>query len=344
MQNGGKAREGPPGEDCDERVAGSAFRLALVAATLIAAAPATASAQTDFPRRAIKFVVPIPPGNMLDSMPRIVGEKLSVRWGQPVIVENRPGAASNLGTEAVFKAEPDGYTLLVAPPGPLVVSQHVYAKLGFDPASFVPVSTLIQFPFILVVNAKATVATLPAFIAHGKANPGKVSFGSAGVSSTPHLQMERFAAAAGVRFVHVHYPGLAPAMRDLLAGHIDAIFDTPGNVLPHIASGGVKALAVTAEKRIAELPDAPTISEVLPGIVHTDWFAVVAPPKTPRELATKLSEAIAETMKMPDVARRIAEFKVTVVGSSPVQTGALIKREAEQYRVLTAAAGIKIEK
>jgi tripartite-type tricarboxylate transporter receptor subunit TctC len=281
---------------------------------------------------------------MLDSMPRIIGEKLSVRWSQPVIVENRPGAASNLGTEAVFKAEPDGYTLLVSPPGPLVVRQHVYAKLGFDPAAFVPVSTLIQFPFILVVNAKVPVATLAAFITHAKANPGKVSFGSAGVSSTPHLQMERFAAAAGLRFVHVPYPGLAPAMRDLLAGHIDAIFDTPGNVLPHIASGGIKVLAITGEKRIPELPEAPAIAEILPGIVHTDWFAVVAPPKTSPEIAIRLSQAIAETMKMPDVAKRIAEFKVTVVGSSPAETGALIKREAEQYRVLTAAAGIKIEK
>src|SRR5262245_42886733 len=216
-----------------------ALRLTLLACALTGVAPAAVLAQADFPRRAVKFVVPVPPGNMLDSMPRIIGERLSARWSQPVIVENRPGAASNLGTEAVFKSEPDGYTLLVSPPGPLSVSQFVYPKLGFDPAAFVPVSTLIQFPFILVVNAKAPVSTLAEFIARAKANPGKVSFGSPGVSSTPHLQMERFAAAAGTRFVHVPYPGLAPAMRDLLAGHIDAIFDTPGNVLPHAASGEI---------------------------------------------------------------------------------------------------------
>ncbi len=132
----------------------AARRLALLAA-LMAAVPFAAAAQADFPRRAVKFVVPVPPGNMLNSMPRIIGEKLSARWSQPVVVENRPGAASNLGTEAVFKSEPDGYTLLVSPPGPLSVSQHVYPKLGFDPMAFVPVSTLIQFPFILVVNAKA---------------------------------------------------------------------------------------------------------------------------------------------------------------------------------------------
>jgi tripartite-type tricarboxylate transporter receptor subunit TctC len=320
-----------------------ALRFAILVAALAAVAPTTAIAQSDFPRRAVKFVVPVPPGNMLDSMPRIIGDKLAMRWNQPVIVENRPGAASNLGAEAVWKSEPDGYTLLVTPPGPLVVSQHVYPKLGFDPATFVPVSTLIRFPFILVGNPKLPVSNLAELIARAKANPGKVTFGSPGVSSTPHLAMERFAAAAGIRFVHVPYPGLAPAMRDLLAGHIDAIFDTPGNTLPHAASGGVKALAVTGEQRIPELPDAPPIAATLPGIVHTDWFAVVAPPKTPPEIAARLSQAIAEAMKLPDVAKRIAEFNVTAIGNSPAETGALMKREAEQYRTLIAAAGIKVQ-
>jgi tripartite-type tricarboxylate transporter receptor subunit TctC len=320
-----------------------ALRFAFLAAALATAMPTATFAQADFPRRAVKFVVPVPPGNMLDSMPRIIGEKLAARWGQPVVVENRPGAASNLGSEAVAKSDPDGYTLLVSPPGPLTVSQHVYAKLGFDPMAFVPVTTLIQFPFILVVNAKQPVASFAELIARAKANPSKVTFGSPGVSSTPHLQMERFSAAAGIRFVHVPYPGLAPAMRDLLAGHIDAIFDTPGNVLPHIASGGVKALAVTGAKRTPELPDVPAIAETLPGIVHTDWFAVVAPPKTPSEIATRLSQDIAEVMRLPDVTKRIAQFTVTAVGNSPAETAALIKRDSEQYRALIAAAGIKPE-
>jgi tripartite-type tricarboxylate transporter receptor subunit TctC len=305
---------------------------ALIGLTLIILAPAPALAQADFHRRAVKFVVPVPPGNMLDSMPRIIGEKLSARWGQPVIVENRPGAASNLGSEAVAKSEPDGYTLLVSPPGPLTVSQHVYPKLGFDPTAFVPVTTLIQFPFILVVNAKLPVSSFAELTARAKANPSKVTFGSPGVSSTPHLQMERLSAAAGIRFVHVPYPGLAPA-----------IFDTPGNVLPHIASGGVKALAVTGAKRVPELPNVPAIAETLPGIVHTDWFAVVAPPKTPPDIAIRLSRDIAEVIKLPDVAKRIAQFTVTAVGDSPPETAALIKRESELYRALIAAAGIKPE-
>jgi tripartite-type tricarboxylate transporter receptor subunit TctC len=324
-------------------MSGFAPRLAFFAAALIALTPAAAIAQTDFPRRAVKFVVPVPPGNMLDSMPRILGEKLSARWNQPVIVENRPGAASNLGAEAVFKSDPDGYTLLVTPPGPLAVSQHVYPKLGFDPTAFVPVSTLIQFPFILVINPKVPVANFSEFLARAKANPSKVTFGSPGVSSTPHLAMERLAVAAGIKFIHVPYAGLAPAMRDLLAGHIEAIFDTPGNTLPHVASGGARAIAVTGAERLMDLPDALPIANTLPGNIHTDWFAVVAPPKTPPEIASRLSQAIATTLKEPDVAKRIAEFRVTTVGSSPSETAALIKREAEAYRALIAATGVKLE-
>lgn len=316
------------------------FSAALAAALLTAPA---ATAQTDFPRRTVKFVVPVPPGPMLDTLPRIIGEKLSARWNQPVIVENRPGAASNLGAEAVAKSEPDGYTLLVAPPGPLVVSQHVYPKLGFDPAAFVPVTTLVQFPFILIVNPKLPVTTFPELIARAKANPGKITFASPGVSSTPHLAMERFTAAAGIRLVHVPYPGLAPALRDLIAGHIDAMFDTPGNILAHVANGDVRALAVTSETRIPELPNTPPIAETVPGIVHTDWFAVVAPPKTPAEIAARISQAVGEAMKLPDVAKRIAGFNVTAVGNSPAETGALMKREAELYRTLIATTGIKVE-
>jgi tripartite-type tricarboxylate transporter receptor subunit TctC len=326
-----------------KRFVKAAARLAVVAA-LLSAVPFAAPAQSDFPRRTVKFVVPVPPGNMLDSMPRILGDKLSVRWSQPVIVENRAGAASNLGTEVVAKSDPDGYTLLVSPPGPMVVAQHVYPKLGFDPAAFVPITTLVQFPFILVVNAKSPITSFTDLLARAKASPGKITFGSPGVSSTPHLAMERFAAAAGIRFVHVPYPGLAPAMRDLLAGHIDAIFDTPGNVLPHINSGGVRALAVTGDKPHPELPNVPAIAATLPGITHTDWFVVVAPPKTPPEIAARLSQAIAETMKLPDVAKRIAEFNVTAVGNTPAETAAMMKRETEQYRQLIAATGVKAEK
>jgi tripartite-type tricarboxylate transporter receptor subunit TctC len=264
-------------------------RSVLAATALIAAAPATVLAQADYPNHAIKFVVPVPPGNMLDAMPRIIGDKLSPRWNQPVIVENRPGAASNLGTEMVFKSPPDGYTLLVTPPGPLAISQHVYTKLGFDPSQFVPVSELVRFPFLLIANNNFPVSNLQELIARAKANPDKVTFATPGVSSTPHLTMEKLSRAAGVRFVHVPYQGLSPALNDLLGGHVNVMFDTPGNIMGHVREGKVKLLAVTGAKRLADYPAIPALGDVYSGVVHEDWFAVVAPPRTPPQIADKRS-------------------------------------------------------
>jgi tripartite-type tricarboxylate transporter receptor subunit TctC len=318
-------------------------RSVLAATALIAAAPATVLAQADYPNHAIKFVVPVPPGNMLDAMPRIIGDKLSPRWNQPVIVENRPGAASNLGTEMVFKSPPDGYTLLVTPPGPLAISQHVYTKLGFDPSQFVPVSELVRFPFLLIANNDFPVSNLQELIARAKANPDKVTFATPGVSSTPHLTMEKLSRAAGVRFVHVPYQGLSPALNDLLGGHVNVMFDTPGNILGHVREGKVKLIAVTGTKRLADYPAIPALSDVYSGVVHEVWFAVVAPPKTPPQVADKLSQAIAETLKLPDVAKRISEASFTSVGSTPAQTAAMIKAESEKFRPIIAEAGIKID-
>jgi tripartite-type tricarboxylate transporter receptor subunit TctC len=317
-------------------------RLTMVAA-LVVAVPAIAVAQSDFPRRAVKLIVPVPPGNTLDSIPRIIGDKLSTRWNQPVIVENRPGAASNLGAEAVFKSEPDGYTILVTPPGPLVVSQHVYPKLGFDPAAFVPVTTLVRFSFVLIVNPKLPVTNLSELIARAKAKPGTITFGTAGVSSTPHLTMERLSIAAGVKFAHVPYQGFAPALRDLLAGHIDVMFDSPGNMDEHARSGAVRPIAVTGDQRIAGMPNVPPIADTLPGVTHYDWFALVAPPRTPPQIASRFSQAVAEVMKLPDVAERMRNFYMTPLASTPEDTGALMKREAEMYQGVIAATGIRIE-
>ncbi len=318
-------------------------RSVLAATALIAAAPATAFAQADYPNHAIKFIVPVPPGNMLDAMPRIIGDKLSPRWNQPVIVENRPGAASNLGTEMVFKSPPDGYTLLVSPPGPLAISQHVYTKLGFDPSQFVPVSELVRFPFLLIANNNFPVSNLQELIARAKANPDKVTFATPGVSSTPHLTMEKLSRAAGVRFVHVPYQGLSPALNDLLGGHVNVMFDTPGNILGHVRDRKVKLIAVTGSKRLAEYPAIPALGDTYSGVVHEDWFAVVAPPRTPPQVADRLSQAIAETLNLPDVAKRVSEAGFTSVGSSPAQAAAMIKAESEKFRPIITEAGIKIE-
>jgi tripartite-type tricarboxylate transporter receptor subunit TctC len=314
----------------------------LTAASVIAAAPVIAGSE-DYPNRALKIVVPAPPGPMLDVLPRILAEKLSARWGKPVIIENRPGAAQNLGAEAVARAEPDGYTLLASPPGPLVVSQHLFGKLSFDPGVFVPVSVMVTLPTVVVVNPKMPVSNMQELLAYAKANPNKVTYGSPGFGSTPQLAMEEMTRAAGVRFMHVPYQGMGPAQRDLLAGHIDVMIDIAGNALPLIKDGQLKVLAVTGEKRLSALPDVPTVSETLPGFAHAEWFAMVAPPKTPPAIAAKISQAIAETLRLPEVAQRLQEFLVTPVGSSPAETAAFLKRESVRWRALIDATGIKID-
>ena len=204
-----------------------------------------ALAQAGYPTRTIKIIVPLPAGPVADVVPRLIAEKLSAQWSQPVIVENRPGAALNLGADAAARAEPDGYTLLATPPGPLVVSQHYYRSLPFDPAAFVPISIMVKVPAVLVVNPKLPVANLPQLIAYAKENPDKLTYGSPGVGNTPQLAMVKLMATAGIRLTHVPYQGLAPASRDLVAGHIDVMIDNLGNVAEQIKAGRLKPVSYT---------------------------------------------------------------------------------------------------
>jgi tripartite-type tricarboxylate transporter receptor subunit TctC len=318
------------------------FKAIWVAALLWAVSP-VAFAQSDYPSRPIKIVVPLPPGPVADLVPRLIAEKLAARWGQPVIIENRPGAALNIGAEAVARAEPDGYTLLATPPGPLVVSQHFFPKLAFDPRTFVPVSIMVNVPAVLVANPKVPVSTFAQLVAYAKSNPGKLSYGSPGTGNTPQLEMEKLMATAGIRFLHVPYQGLAPALRDLLAGHVDVIIDNLGNVVEHIKDDRLKLLAATTDSRLPQFPNVPTIGETFPGVTHSDWFAVVAPSKTPPGIAVKLSQAIAEVLKLPEIAQRMSELNVTPVGSSPAEAAALIKQESDRWQQVIAAAGLKAE-
>ena len=315
----------------------------LAAVALIALQIGPALAQSDYPSRTVKIVVPVPPGPAADAVPRIVAEKLSARWGKPVIIENRPGAALNLGADAVAKAEPDGYTLLAAPPDPLVVAQHIFAKLGFDPTAFVPVTVLVKFPMLLVAHPRVPATTLSELIAYAKANPDKLTFGTSGKGSLPHLIMEDLMQSAGIRLVHVPYQGLGPAMRDLLAGHIDVMFDSIGNVLPQAKVGKLKLLAATRNQRLAELPEVPAISDTFPTVSHELWIGVVAPPKTSPAIAENLSKAISEVLSQPDVAARLANFSLTPVGGSPTEMAAFMKRDSERMSRIVKAAGLKIE-
>jgi tripartite-type tricarboxylate transporter receptor subunit TctC len=276
-------------------------------------------------------------------LPRLIADKLGARWGQPVIIENRPGAAQNLGAEVVAKAAPDGYTLLATPQGPLVVSQHFYPTLGFDPSAFVPVTVMAALPYTLVAHPAVQASTLQELVALARANPERMTFASPGTGSPPHLAGEMLKSVSGIRMIHIPYKGVAPAATDLLAGRVNLMFDNLANTLPHIKSGKLKVLAVAGEARIPELSDVPAIAETYPGFYAAGWYAIVAPPKTPVEIAAKLSGAIGETLKLPDVANRLREYSARPVGSSPAETAAFFRQESERWRQVILANGIKPE-
>jgi tripartite-type tricarboxylate transporter receptor subunit TctC len=316
-------------------------RIAHIAAAFLVAAATASFAQAGYPTRTIRIVVPIPPGPAADVLPRVLADKLTARWGQPVIVENRPGASGGLGAQAVAKADPDGHTLLASPSTALVTSQLFNPKLPFDPNAFVPISIFAETAYVLVVNPKVPVSTLQELIAFAKANPDKINFASAGMGSGPHLTIEMLRLAASIRMVHVPYTGLGPAMTDLLAGHVDMMVDNLGNTLPLVREGKLKALGVASEARIAELPDVPAIAELFPGFYSAPWLGIVAPPKTSSDIAANISIAVAETLRQPDVAKRFRDLSFKPVGTTPDQTAAFLKQEIERWRKVISTAGIK---
>ena len=309
------------------------------AALLLFAIVTPAPAQT-YPSKPIRIVVPLPPGSNGDVIPRILGQHLSAKLGQPVVIENRSGAAQNLGAEYVSRAEPDGYTLLATPQGPLVISPSFVPNLPFDPSQFVPVTIMAKLPYILVVHPKVPVTTFAEFIAYAKANPGKLNYGTPGLGSSSHLTGEMLKLASHIEMTHVPYAGLAPALTDLLAGHTDVMTANLDSVFAQLG-GKLKGLAVTSEKRARELPGLPAIAETYPEVVSTSWFAVVAPPKTPPEIAGKLSRAFAENLREQEVERKWREMSLTPVGGTPEEVGAFLKDETARWRKVIVSGGIK---
>ncbi len=315
------------------------LRLFVFALTLLTFA-LPAAAQT-YPSRPIRIVVPLPPGSNGDLMPRILAQHLSAKLGQPVVIENRSGAAQNLGAEYVSRAEPDGYTLLATPQGPLVISPSFVPNLPFDPSRFVPVTIMAKLPYILVVHPKVPVATLAEFIAYAKAHPFKLNYGTPGLGSSSHLTGEMLKLAAHIEMTHVPYAGLAPAITDLLAGHTDVMIANLDSTLSQVQEGKLRGLAVTGEKRAPELPGLPAIAETYPEVVSTSWFAVVAPPKTPAEIAGLLSRRFAEILREPEIEKKWREMTLTPVGGTPDEVGAFLKAETERWRQVIVSGGIK---
>lgn len=313
----------------------------LVCAVLLL--PLGAAAQ-DYPNRTVKIIVPFPPGGTADAMPRIVAEFLARKWGQAVIIENKSGAGGNVGAEAAYHSDPDGYTLFSSPPPPLVINQNLYAKLNFDPAQFIPLAVMGRVPNALLTNSPRLkdVKTVADFVAYAKAHPGQLNSATQGVGTTAHLTSELFAQRAGVKFQHIHYRGAAPAMQDVIAGNVDIAFDNVGAAGRLIQAGTIRALGLATEAPMAAFPGVPTIKETVPGFVVVTWFALVAPPKVPQPIVNKLHADISEALKDAGVRDKLSKLSAEVPAASLQETAAFFKSEIELWKKVIVDANVKL--
>jgi tripartite-type tricarboxylate transporter receptor subunit TctC len=318
------------------------FHSAIMALSLLSPA---ATAQT-YPDRIIRIINPYPPGGSVDITARLLAQKLGDNLGHQVIVENRTGAGGNTGAESVAKSDPDGYTLLFTAPGPLVVNPTLYTKgLPFDPnKDFAPIAIFAFTPIVLMVNPSVPANNVQKLIAHARANPGKVNFGSAGMGSNPHLSGELFKTMTKTELTHVPYRGTGPAMNDLIGGHIQMFFDLLPASLPQISTGKVRALANAGAKRPAALPDLPTVAEQgLPGFDSASWVALVAPAKTPAPALAKLRDEVGKVIASPDIVARIQEMGSDPGTVSEPQIRAFLDAETRKWADVIRASGAKAE-
>lgn len=292
----------------------------------------------------LKLIVPFPAGGTADVLPRILAEKLRPHYAGGVVVENRTGAGGNIGAESVFRAEPDGLTLLASPPGPIAINHHLYKKLSFDPTRWVPVTVMATVPNVLAVANKVPAQNLAEFIAYVKANPGKVTYASQGNGSTSHLTASMFMQLTGTEMVHVPYRGTAPALVDLVAGQVDVFFDNLSSSAQFHTTGKLRILAVADAERSKVLPQVPTFVESkVPGMHAVTFFSVVAPPGTPPAIAANVQKALADAMAQPDVKARFADQGAEPRGWSTERTGEFIKTESDRWNKVIKSANVTLE-
>jgi tripartite-type tricarboxylate transporter receptor subunit TctC len=314
---------------------------AFIALTL---AHAQQDAAADYPNRPVKIIVSVPPGGGVDTVTRIFAAALQQRLGQPFVIENRGGGGGNIGAEAAYTADPDGYTLLATQPAPITSNIALYKKLNFDPTALEPVAVMSKFPNVLLVRQDFPAKTVQDFIAYVKANPGKVTFASQGPGTTSHLTAELFARDTGTKMLHVPYRGTGPALNDLVAGHVDFIFMELASAIKLHQAGKARILAVATDKRLDVLPDVPTLIEVgLPGFVSDTWNAISAPPKTPASIIAKLNRAINDIIDEPETKARFRQLNLVGVGGSPQDMAKLKKEETERWTKVIHDAGIQPE-
>ena len=298
----------------------------------------------DYPDRPVRIIVPFAAGGTADAIPRLVGDWLSRKWGQPVVVENRTGAAGNIGAEFVYHSAPDGYTLLASPPPPLVINQNLYPKLGFDPARFEPVIVMAHVPNALIVNPrKLGASTVPEFVDDLRKNPDKVTAATQGNGTTSHLTAELFQMMAKVTLRSIPYRGSAPALQGLLAGDVDLMFDNLGVSLPLVEAGNLKLLAVASPQRLPSLPDVPTIAETLPGFEAVAWYAIVAPPSTPKTITDKINADVNEALRQAEVQERLKKLSADIFGGSAEKAADYMRQEVRRWGDVIKAANVSLQ-
>jgi tripartite-type tricarboxylate transporter receptor subunit TctC len=316
-----------------------------IAACALALLGAPAALAQGYPSRPIHFVVPYPAGGPLDTVARLLGQRVSESVREPVIVENKPGAGGNIGADMVAKAPPDGYTILMGAVATHAINPTLYKSIPYDPMKdFAPITQVASTPNVLVVNSSLPVSSVKDFIAYAKAHPNALNFGSGSTGSAGHLAGELFKTMAGVQMVHVPYKGAGPAMQDLIGGQIQLMFDNLASSLGQIHAGKVKALAVTTAKRSSLAPELPTIAESgLPGFDISTWFGVFAPGATPRDIVERLHAEFVKALAAPDVHEAMLKLGAEPVGNTPEEFAAYIRSEAQKYAKVIKASGARVD-
>ena len=312
-----------------------------VALLLGAAAIAFAA---DYPDHPIRVIVSVPAGGGVDTVTRIVTDKMRAELGQPVVVENKPGVSGSLAAETVSKADPDGYTLLASQPAPITTALFLYKSLNYTPADLVPVAIMSHVPNVVLVRKDFPAKTVQELIAYAKANPGKINYASQGVGTTSHATAELFQSITGTKLTHVPYKGTAPAVNDLLAGNVDLMFNELATSIELHKSGQARILAVTVKDRVPALPDIPTLEEVgVHGCISDTWHAITAPPKTPPEIVAKLNAAANAAMRDPGLREHFAALSIGPGGGTPAEASAFVKEETQRWGDVIRKAGIEPE-